>query len=167
MQGDQPQEADEPAKESSGKGRKGKKDRSKKRKRDRSSKKGKGKKRESRKKRKEAEEMAREEEGLLRVSTKMPEYLAQDLFRTTPVPAFERFTPAVYPAEEAPEHADSIPEMPTHEPDLEDPSVVPKALPESRVEVDKNKSSPVVAQHPILCHPIPSHPLHPYCITTS
>lgn len=160
MQGDQPRETDEPAKEGSRKGRKGKKDRSKKKKRDRSSKKGKGKKRESRKKRKQAEETPGEEEGFLRVSTKMPNYLAQELFRSTPLPALEHFTPAVYPAEEAPEHADLIPEMPTHEPEsnLEDPSVVSMALPESRVEVDKSKSP----QHPL---PSPPSILHYHLLT--
>lgn len=148
MQGDQPREMDEPAKEGSRKGRKGKKDRSKKKKRDRSSKKGKGKKRESRKKRKQAEETPGEEEGFLRVSTKMPNYLAQDLFRSTPLPALAHFTPAMYPGEEAPEHADLIPEMPTHEPEsnLEDPSVVSMALPESRVEEERPAKEPVVEE---------------------
>ena len=157
MQGDEPQEMEEPAKKGSKKGRKGKKDRSKKKKkRDRSSKKGK--KRESRKKRKEMETLE-EEEGFLQVSTVMPDYLSLDPFRTTPLPVFEQSTPAMALAEDTPELGGLIPEMPTHEPEsnLEDPTVVSTTLPESKVEVDKtNKVSMFPQRH------LPSLP---FCFT--
>lgn len=137
MQGDQPLETEESSSKKGGgkKGRKGKKDKSKK-KRDRSSKKKGGKNKKDRKKRKQAEEEGLEagEEGFLKASSKTPDYLSLES-----LPVSEQSAGAT---SQAP--AQLIPEMPTHEPEanVEDPySVVPAALPESRVEVDQ--SNPV------------------------
>ncbi|KAL1278593.1 hypothetical protein QQF64_025266, partial [Cirrhinus molitorella] len=109
MQGDEPVEP----KKRSKKDRKGKKN---KKKRDRKGKK------ESRKKKKEAEAL---EEGFLEVSSKLPEYLAQEPDRGTSPASTERPNS---PATEQPKSPvqsltttddlmDSIPDMPTHEPD--------------------------------------------------
>lgn len=115
------------------KDRKGKKD---KKKRD---KKGRGKK-ESRKKRKEGE-AGPEEEGFIQVSTVLPENQSQETYYPTEKPStMELFTPEAVTPSEAPDQTTMIPERPTHTPDsdIEDPSVVPSALPESKVteEVD-------------------------------
>ncbi|KAL0197058.1 hypothetical protein M9458_005598 [Cirrhinus mrigala] len=147
MQGDEPAEP----KKHSKKDRKGKKN---KKKRDRKGKK------ESRKKKKEAEAL---EEGFLEVSSKLPEYLAQEPHRGTSPAATEQPNP---PATEQPkppvqspttmlDPMDSIPDMPTHEPDtfqdelttattklvtdLEDQSILATAVSESpnmEVEVE-------------------------------
>lgn len=125
MQGDEP----EPPKKK--KGRKGKKNKKKK---DRSKK---GRKKESRKKRKEAEAL---EEGFLEVSTHQLEYLKRDI-----TPAVTEPTTAVTTPDVTTEKIESIPEMPTHEPDSlpttspEDVTVSLTALPQStqtEVEVD-------------------------------
>uniref|UniRef100_A0A8C2E8U9 Collagen, type V, alpha 3a n=1 Tax=Cyprinus carpio TaxID=7962 RepID=A0A8C2E8U9_CYPCA len=109
MQGDEPVE---PRKRSK-KDRKGKKNKKKRNK--------KGKK-ESRKKKKEAEAL---EEGFLEVSSKLPEYLAQEPHRRTlPAPTEQPNLP-VSEQSKSPEQSpttmidlmDSIPDMPTHEPD--------------------------------------------------
>lgn len=115
-------------------------------------------KKESRKKKKEAEAL---EEGFLEVSSKLPEYLAQEPHRGTSPAATEQANP---PATEQPKSPvqspttmldpmDSIPDMPTHEPDtfqdeltiatakpvmdLEDQSVLTTAVSESpKMEVE-------------------------------
>lgn len=118
MQGDEP-EPPKKKKDRKGKKNKKKKDRSKK-----------GGKKESRKKRKEAEAL---EEGFLEVSPHQIEYLTAAVTKPTTAVA----TPT--------EQIDSIPEMPTHEPDSllttspEDVTVTLSALPQStqtEVEVD-------------------------------
>ncbi|KTF91352.1 hypothetical protein cypCar_00004056 [Cyprinus carpio] len=102
MQGDEPVEP----KKRSKKDRKGKKN---KKKRDKKGKK------ESRKKKKEAEAL---EEGFLEVSSKLPEYLAQEPNRGTSPAATEQ---PKLPVQSSPtttvDLMDSIPDMPTHEPD--------------------------------------------------
>lgn len=140
MQGDEPAEP----KKRSKKERKGKKN---KKKRDKKGKK------ESRKKRKEAEAL---EEGFLEVSSKLPEYLA--LQGALPS-ATEQPNPPVTEQPKSPVQSptitvdlmDSIPDMPTHEPDiyqdehtrpttvtdLEDQSVLTSAFSESpKMEVE-------------------------------
>lgn len=129
MQSDQP---DEP-KEHSKKDRKGKKN---KKKRDKGSKgkhKGKGKKGSRKKKHEEGLE-----DGFLRVSTALPEYLSQEPFQPTVMPETKSTLDTVTPTEVFDK---TLIEMPTHEPDstTEAPTVVSSALPESEVteEVDK------------------------------
>lgn len=135
-QSDQP---DEP-KENSKKDRKGKKN---KKKRDKGSKgkgkrkgKGKGKGRKGSRKKKHQEEGL--EDGYLRVSTTLPEYLSQEPFRPTELPEIKSTVESVSPTEVFDK---TFMEMPTHEPDstAEVPTVMPSALPESKVteEVDK------------------------------
>lgn len=125
MQGDEP-EAPKKKKDRKGKKNKKKKNRSKK-----------GGKKESRKKRKQAETL---EEGFLEVSTHQLEYLTQDIVPAVPEPTKPATTPNA-----TTEQSDSIPEMPTHEPDSlpttspQDASVSLSALPQStqtEVEVD-------------------------------
>lgn len=140
MQGDEPAEP----KKRSKKERKGKKN---KKKRDKKGKK------ESRKKRKEAEAL---EEGFLEVSSKLPEYLA---LRGALTSATEQPNPPATEQPKSPAQSptitvdlmDSIPDMPTHEPDtyqdehtrpttvtdLEDQSVSATAFSESpKMEVE-------------------------------
>lgn len=122
MQGDEP-EPPRKKKDRKGKKNKKKKNRSKK-----------GGKKESRKKRKEAEAF---EEGFLEVSPHQLEYLTVNITPAVTEPTTAVTTPT--------EQIDSIPEMPTHEPDSllttspEDLTVTPSALPQStqtEVEVD-------------------------------
>ncbi len=136
MKSDQP---DDP-KEHSKKDRKGKKN---KKKRDKGSKgkrkgrgKGKGKgKRGSRKKKHEEEGL---EDGFLRVSTTLPEYLSQEPFQPTELPETENTLETVFPTEVIDK---TLMEMPTHEPDstTKAPTVLSSELPESKVteEVEK------------------------------
>ena len=148
MQSDQPGEPQEQSKED----RKGKKN---KKKRDKGSKgkgrrKGKGKKKGSRKKKHEEEGL---EYGFLRVSTTLPEYLSQEPFQPTQLPDLKSTLETVIPAEVFDK---TLMEMPTHEPDstIEAPTVVPSALPESKVteEVDKlTCSCPATPPHPLIC----------------
>ncbi|CAB1341835.1 unnamed protein product [Coregonus sp. 'balchen'] len=137
MQSDDPMtqsdEPEEPMKRSK-KDRKGKKD---KKKRD---KKGRGKK-ESRKKRKEGE-VGPEEEGFLQVSTVWPKNQSQETYYPTEKPStMELFTPEAVTPTEASDQTTMIPERPTHRPnsDIEDPSVVPSALPESKVTEEEER----------------------------
>lgn len=132
MQSDQPDEPNESSKKD-GKGKKNKK------KRDKGSKgkgkrKGKGKKG-SRKKKHQEEGL---EDGFLRVSTTLPEYLSQEPFLPTELPEIKSTLDTVIPTEVFDK---TLMEMPTHEPDstTEAPTVVPSVLPESKVteEVDK------------------------------
>lgn len=132
MQSDQP---DEP-KEVSKKDRKGKKNKKKRDKGSKGKRKGKGKgKKGSRKKKHEEEGL---EDGFLRVSTTLPEYLSQEPFLPTELPEIKSAQEAVIPTEVFDK---TLMEMPTHKPDstTEAPTVVPSALPESVVteEVDK------------------------------
>lgn len=140
MQGDEPAEP----KKRSKKDRKGKKN---KKKRDKKGKK------ESRKKRKEAEAL---EEGFLEVSSKLPEYLAHrgaspDVTEQPSPAATEQSKSQVQSPTITVEMMDSIPDMPTHEPDtyqdkhtrpttvtdLEDQSVLAPAFSESpKMEVE-------------------------------
>lgn len=131
VQSDQP---DEP-KEHSKKDRKGKK------KRDKGSKgKGKGKRKGKGKKgsRKKKHEEAALEDGFLRMSTTLPEYLSQEPFQPTELPEIKNTLETVIRTEIS---SKTLVEMPTHEPDsaTETPTVMPSALPESKVpeEVDK------------------------------
>lgn len=147
MQSDQ---QDEPKKHSK-KDRKGKKN---KKKRDRGSKgkgkgKGKGRGRKGSRKRKHEEEGL--EDGFLRVSTKLPEYQSQEPFQPTELPEITNTAEAVISTEA---YDKTLMEMPTHEPDFttEAPSVVPSALPESKVTEE-------VDQFPCRCPSIP-HQLH-------
>lgn len=130
MQGDQPSEP----KEHSKKDRKGKKNKKKKDKGSKGKRKGKGKKG-SRKKKHEEEGL---DDGFLRVSTKLPEYLSQEPFQPTELPEIKSPLVTVIPTEVFDKN---LMEMPTHEPDstTEAPKVLPSALPESKVteEVDK------------------------------
>ena len=134
MQSDQP---DEPQ-EHSDKDRKGKKN---KKKRDKGSKgkgkrKGKGKGRKGSRKKKHQEEGL--EDGFLRVSTTLPEYLSQEPYQPAELPDIKSTVEPVTPTEVFDK---TLMEMPTHEPDstTEAPTVVPSALPESKVteEVDE------------------------------
>lgn len=147
----QSNEPEEPKKHSK-KDRKGKKDKKKR------GKKGRGKK-ESRKKRKEGE-AGPEEEGFVQVSTVLPVNQSQETYYPTEKPStMELFTPEAVTPSEAPDQTTMIPERPTHRPDsdIEDPSVVPSALPESKVteEVDWK----VTMQLPLPIHPIPNRAL--------
>lgn len=109
MQGDEPVEP----KKRSKKDRKGKKNKKRK---------GKKGKKESRKKKKEAEAL---EEGFLKVSSKLPEYLAQEPVRETTPASTKQPDPAMTEQTRTPVESptimvdlmDSIPDMPTHEPD--------------------------------------------------
>ena len=129
MQSDQPDEPTEVAK----KDRKGKKNKKKRDKGSKGKRKGKGKKG-SRKKKHEEEGL---EDGFLRVSSKLPEYLAQEPFPTE-FPEIKSTQETLTPSEVFDK---SFMEMPTHEPDTttKGPSLVSSALPESVVteEVDK------------------------------
>ncbi|KAG8006874.1 Collagen alpha-1(XI) chain, partial [Nibea albiflora] len=142
MQSDQPSEP----KENSKKERKGKKN---KKKRDRGSKgkgkrKGKGRKG-SRKKKHEEEAL---EDGFLRVSTTLPEYLSQEPFQPTEVPEIKSTLETAIPTEV---FNKTIMEMPTHEPDstTEPPTVGPSELPESKVTEEEGKpvTKPVVEEY--------------------
>lgn len=128
MQSDQP---DEP-KEESKKDRKGKKNKKKRDKGSKGKRKGKGKK--GSRKKKDEEGL---EDGSLQVSTTLPEYLSQEPLLPTEVPEIERTQDIIIPTEVFDE---TLVEMPTHEPDstTQEPTVVPRALPESVVaeEVD-------------------------------
>uniref|UniRef100_A0A8C7MWA7 Collagen, type V, alpha 3a n=1 Tax=Oncorhynchus kisutch TaxID=8019 RepID=A0A8C7MWA7_ONCKI len=127
-------EPEEPKKHSK-KDRKGKKDKKKR------GKKGRGKK-ESRKKRKEGE-AGPEEEGFIQVSTVLPENQSQETYYPTEKPStMELFTPEAVTPSAAPDQTTMIPERPTHRPDsdIEDTSVVPSALPESKEERLDQKS---------------------------
>lgn len=155
MQGDEPVEP----KKRSKKDRKGKKN---KKKRDKKGKK------DSRKKKKEAEAL---EEGFLEVSSKLPEYLAHEAHRRTlPAPTEQPNLPEQSPSTVV-DLMDSIPDMPTHEPDtyqddlttattkpvtvLEDQSVLATAdseFPKTEVEVELK----VPVWLPILPPPSPS-----------
>ncbi len=156
MQGDEPVEP----KKRSKKDRKGKKN---KKKRDRKGKK------ESRKKKKQIEAL---EEGFLEVSSKLPEYLAQEPHQGTSPAATEQ---PKLPVQSSPttmiDLMDSIPDMPTHEPDtyqdeltkattnpvteLEEQSVLATAVSESsKTEVEVEPKVPVWL--PILPPPFPS-----------
>uniref|UniRef100_A0A671QSJ9 Collagen alpha-1(XI) chain-like n=1 Tax=Sinocyclocheilus anshuiensis TaxID=1608454 RepID=A0A671QSJ9_9TELE len=132
MQEDEPVEPKKRPK----KDRKGKKN---KKKRDKKGKK------ESRKKKKEAEAL---EEGFLEVSSKLPEYLAQEPHRgTSPAVTEQPKSPVQSSPTTTVDLMDSIPDMPTHEPDtyqdelakattkpvtdLEDQSVLTTAVSES------------------------------------
>lgn len=162
MQGDEPVK---PTKRSK-KDRKGKKNKKRK---------GKKGKKESRKKKKEAEAL---EEGFLEVSSKLPEYLAQEPVReTTPAstklpdpPTTEQLKMPVESPTIMIDLIDSIPDMPTHEPDtyqdsspstkpvtdLEDQAILAPAFSESpkvKEEVDP-KSSPCVVVYNSPPHPI-------------
>ncbi|CDQ77544.1 unnamed protein product [Oncorhynchus mykiss] len=124
----QSNEPEEPMKRSK-KDRKGKKD---KKKRD---KKGRG------KKRKEGE-AGPEEEGFIQVSTVLPEKQSQETYYPTEKPStMELSTPEAVTPSEAPDQTTMIPERPTHRPDsdIEDPSVVPSALPESKVTEEEER----------------------------
>lgn len=145
MQGDEPEKPKKRSKKK-GKGKKNKK------KRDRSSKKGK---KESNKKKEETEAL---EEGFLEVSSKVPEYLAQESKHVTAESDKPTSTPTEYPKTPAitVEKMAFLPDMPTHEPDtfveertkqtttvpksnLEEHSVSPPALPKDespKMEVD-------------------------------
>lgn len=138
MQSDRP---DEP-KERSKKDRKGKKNKNK---RDKGSKgkgkrkgKGKGKGKGKKGSRKKKHEEKGLEDGFLRVSTSLPEYLSQELFQPTELPEMKKTLEIMIPNEV---FEKTHTEMPTHEPDstTEAPTVVPSSLPESKVteEVDK------------------------------
>lgn len=126
-----------------------KKDRKGKKKRDKGSKgKGKGKRKGKGKKgsRKKKHEEAALEDGFLRMSTTLPEYLSQEPFQPTELPEIKNTLETVIPTDIS---GKSLVEMPTHEPDsaTEAPTVMPSALPESKVpeEVDKfacRRSSP-------------------------
>lgn len=132
MQSDQPEEP----KEHSKKNRKGSKKKRDKGSKGKGKRKGKGKgKKGSRKKKHEEEGL---EDGLLRVSTKLPEYLSQEPFQPTELPEIKNTLETVIPTEVFDK---SLMEKPRHEPDstTEAPTLVPSALPESKVteEVDK------------------------------
>lgn len=132
MQSDQPSEVQEHS-ETDRKGKKNKK------KRDKGSKgkgkrKGKGRKG-SRKKKHEEDAL---EDGFLKVSTNLPEYLSQEPYRPTEMPEMKQTSESIIPSE-VPEDKTHM-EMPTHEPDssTQAPTVMSSALPESEVteEVD-------------------------------
>lgn len=145
----------EPKKRSK-KDRKGKKN---KKKRDKKGKK------DSRKKKKEAEAL---EEGFLEVSSKLPEYLAQESHRGTSPAATEQPKSSVQSSPTTTvDLMDSVPDMPTHEPDtyqdelakattnpvadLEDRTVLTTAVSEtSKMEVEVELKVPVWL--PILPH---------------
>lgn len=138
MQSDQPGERKEPSK----KERKGKKNKNK---RDKGSKgkgkrkgKGKGKGKSRKGSRKKKHEESGPEDGFLRVSTTLPEYLSQEPFQPTELPEFKENVENKIPAE-ALENPGT--EMPTHEPEsaTDAPTVVPSLFPESEIteEVDK------------------------------
>lgn len=138
MQSDQPDEPEQGSK----KNRKGRKNKNK---RDKGSKgkgkrrgkgKGKGKgKKGSRMKKHEESEL---EEGFLKVSTTLPEYLSQEPFQPTELPEIQKTLETMIPAEVL---GKSHMEVPTHEPDsaTEAPTEVPSPMPEQEVseEVDK------------------------------
>ncbi len=154
MQGDEPVEP----KKRSKKDRKGKKN---KKKRDKKGKK------ESRKKKKQIEAL---EEGFLEVSSKLPEYLAQEPHQgTSPAVTEQPKSPVQSSPTTMVDLMDSIPDMPTHEPDtyqdelakattkpvtdLEDQSAI--AVSESsKTEVEVEPKVPVCL--PIIPPPSPS-----------
>lgn len=162
MQGDEPEEPKKRSKKK-GKGKKNKK------KRDRSSKKGK---KESSKKKEETEAL---EEGFLEVSSKVPEYLAQESKHLTDASEQSTSPPTEHPNAPAitVDQMTSVPDMPTHEPDTfveehikqtttesesnpEEHSVLPSALPKDEspkmeVEVDRK----VLVWLPMLSYPSP------------
>lgn len=150
MQSDQPD--DEP-KELSKKDRKGKKrDKGSKGKGKRKGKgKGKGKGKKGSRKKKHEEGL---EDGYLRVSTTLPEYLSQEPFQPTELPEIKNILETVIPTEVFDK---TTMEMPTHEPDStnEAPTAVPSALPKSKVteEVDKFtcRCSPPQPPPPAIC----------------
>lgn len=129
MKSDQPDETKEPSK----KDRKGKKKRDKGSKGKRKGKgKGKGKgKKGSRKKKHQEEDL---EDGFLRVSTTAPDHLSQQTSQPTDLPEIKSPPETVLPTEVLDR---TLAEMSTREPDST--TVVPSALPESRVteEVEK------------------------------
>ncbi|KAF0032842.1 hypothetical protein F2P81_015132 [Scophthalmus maximus] len=135
MQSDQP---DEP-KEESKKDRKGKKNKKKRDKGSKGKRKGKGKK--GSRKKKDEEGL---EDGSLQVSTTLPEYLSQEPLLPTEVPEIERTQDIIIPTEVFDE---TLVEMPTHEPDstTQEPTVVPRALPESVVAEEETK--PVLEEY--------------------
>lgn len=157
MQGDQPEE---PKKRSKKKG-KGKKNKNK---RDRSSKKGK---KESRKKKEETEPL---EEGFLEVSSKVPEYLAQESKLVTAASEKPTSPPTEQPEAPTVDQMASVPDMPTHEPDnfeeehTKPPATVPKAnLEEHSVSPpafpkDESPKMEVEVDHEVpVCFLIPPH----------
>lgn len=162
MQSDQPGEQ----KERSKKDRKGKKNKNK---RDKGSKgkgkrkgKGKGKGKGRKGSRKKKHEESGPEDGFLRVSTTLPEYLSQEPFQPTELPEFKKSLENKIPAE-ALENPNS--EMPTHEPKsaTEAPTVVPSVLPESEVTEEVDKFT-IDAPHPdpsLQCAALTSHSPYP------
>lgn len=151
MQSDQP---DEP-KEAPRKDRKGKKNKKKRDKGSKGKRKGKGKGRKGSRKKKHQEEGV--EDGFLRVSTTLPEYLSQEPFLTTELPEIKSTAaPVATPAEVFDK---TLVEMPTHEPDsmTEASAAVPSAVPDSVVteEVDK-----------FACRRPPTSPLPSFAVLT-
>lgn len=136
MQSDQP--TDEP-KEHSKKDRKGKKNKKKRDKDSKGKRKGKGKGKKGSRKKKHHEEGL--EDGFLRVSTALPEYLSQEPFQPTEYPEIQRMLEIVIPTDV---YDKTLMEMPTHEPDstTEAPTVVPSALPESKVTEEVDEFTP-------------------------